>query len=213
MGSKQCRGQSTHLSKSLSAVLTDSSRSPKPLPRITVFSTSHTLKQYSDSCTESSSSAISSWSSHQLQFTDGHRTRELTRTRARIALTVPKTWFAGGTSTAFLFRISILLSSSGSLALRVCAVIVTGLMWGALSGRAAGVRSRVTSSEMETTCSLRPVVHKRQCGVKGHPTCDDACLPRLNTFRTKKSSTLKNDEYYRTFCTDDQYRPFPVAVN
>ena len=51
-----------------------------------------------------------------------------TRTRARIALTVLKTPFAGEASTMLMFRISILLSMSGTLVLRVRVAIVAGLV-------------------------------------------------------------------------------------
>lgn len=55
----------------------------------------------------------------------------LTRTRAKIALTVEKTCCAGETSTAFIFRISI-LSSKDTLTLRVRVNIIAGLVWGVL---------------------------------------------------------------------------------
>ena len=50
------RHRSTHLAKSSSAVLLDSSRFSAFLPWITALSSSHTLKQYSASWTESLSS-------------------------------------------------------------------------------------------------------------------------------------------------------------
>ena len=52
----------------------------------------------------------------------------LTRTRARVLLTVLKTCFAGVASTAFLFKISILSSRSDALALRVRVAIFVGLV-------------------------------------------------------------------------------------
>jgi len=50
----------------------------------------------------------------------------LTRTRARVALTVLKICFAGEASTAFLFKISILSSRRDTLAFRVRVVIFPG---------------------------------------------------------------------------------------
>ena len=52
----------------------------------------------------------------------------LTRTRAKVALTVLKTCFAEETSTAFLFKTSILSSRSDTSALRVRVAIFVGLM-------------------------------------------------------------------------------------
>ena len=51
----------------------------------------------------------------------------LTRTRARVVLTVLKTSFAEGASTAFLFKISILSSRSDVLAFRVRVAIFVDL--------------------------------------------------------------------------------------
>lgn len=59
----------------------------------------------------------------------------LTRTRARIALTVLTTFFAGEASTTFLFRILILSSMSGALVLRARVAIITGLVGDVLVGR------------------------------------------------------------------------------
>ena len=59
----------------------------------------------------------------------------LTRTRARIELTVLKTFFAGEASTTFLFRILILSSMSGALVLRARVAIITGLVGDVLVGR------------------------------------------------------------------------------
>jgi len=118
----------THLSKSLIAIPTRSLRSSGFLPRITIPSSSHTSKQYPDSCTESSLLIILSCSDHQRKSTDGRRTRALTRTRARIVLTTLKTCFAGEASAISLFRISILASRSDALALRVGVSIVTYLV-------------------------------------------------------------------------------------
>jgi len=66
----------------------------------------------------------------QSELAGGSGTWILALTRARIALTVLKICCAGETSTAFLFRISILLSRSNSSALRVRAVIITDLVRG-----------------------------------------------------------------------------------
>lgn len=44
----------------------------------------------------------------------------LTRARARIAVTVPKTWFAGGTSTAFQFKKAMEKFSSDTIISRAC---------------------------------------------------------------------------------------------
>jgi len=52
----------------------------------------------------------------------------LTRTRARVVLTVLKTCFAEEASTASLFKISILSSRSDTLALRVRVAIFAGLI-------------------------------------------------------------------------------------
>jgi len=52
----------------------------------------------------------------------------LTRTRARVVLTVLKICFAGEVSTASLFKISILSSRSDILALRVRVAIFAGLV-------------------------------------------------------------------------------------
>jgi len=97
----------------------DSSRPSASLPWIAVFSTSHTLKQYSDSCTESLSSISLSWFGYRSESTGGRRMGALTRTRARVVLTVLKTCFAEETSTASLFKISILSSRSDAWAARV----------------------------------------------------------------------------------------------
>jgi len=51
----------------------------------------------------------------------------LTRTRAKVALTVLKTCFAEEASTAFLFKTLILSSRSDTLALRVRVAIFVGL--------------------------------------------------------------------------------------
>jgi len=123
------QGQLTHLSKSSSATLTDSSRQSISLPWIAVFSTSHTLKQYSDNWTESLSSISLSWFGSQRESTGGGcRMEALTRTRARVALTVLKTCFAEEDSTAFLFKILILSSRSDTLALRVRVAISADLV-------------------------------------------------------------------------------------
>jgi len=118
----------THLSKSSSATFTDSSRLLAFLPWTTVFSTSHTLKQYSDSCVESLSSSILSWLGYQRGSEGCRGTRKLTRTRARAAPTVWKTCFAEEASTAFLFKILILSSRSDTSASHVCVAIFAGLV-------------------------------------------------------------------------------------
>ena len=51
----------------------------------------------------------------------------LTRTRARVVLTVPKTCFAEEASIASLFKVSI-----DTLALRARVAIFAGLVWGVL---------------------------------------------------------------------------------
>jgi len=53
--------------------------------------------------------------------------RALTRTRVRMVPTVVKTRFAGEASTAFLSRISILTSKSGTSAMDVRATVTAGL--------------------------------------------------------------------------------------
>jgi len=52
----------------------------------------------------------------------------LTRTRARVVLTVLKTCFAEEVSTAFLFKISILSSRRDAFALRVRVAIFADLV-------------------------------------------------------------------------------------
>ena len=106
---------STHLPRSPIAIFSDSLRSPSPFPWIAFFNVWQATKQYSDSRTESASLIIFSLLECQWEFAGGCRTRVLTRTRAKIAVTVAKTCLAGGTSTAILFKKAIQKVSNDSI--------------------------------------------------------------------------------------------------
>ena len=129
--SKWGRGQWTHLSKSPSAVVIDLLRLSILFLWITVFSTSHTSKQYSDSSTEYESSIISScWVANDMipvrRWSKSESTNPNQGSDSTTALKICFTG-AGGVSAALLFRISILLSKSDALDSGARVAIITGL--------------------------------------------------------------------------------------
>ena len=102
------KGRSAHLPKSSSAILTYLLRSSALFPLIEASTTTHTPRQYLESCKQSSLSIILSWLVAVENLRYRRRTRTLTRVKTRMALTVLKTCCPGESSATQLSRILIL---------------------------------------------------------------------------------------------------------